>query len=390
MLKTGFKNLWLAQVFSQMGMNLLTFVLAIRVYELTHRNTVVSVLTLAFIIPAILFSTLSGTLVERWNKKTVLFLCNLSRAVAIIGFVFSSESIFWVYFLAFVISLISQFFVPAEAPLIPELVSKENLVSANSFFMMTIFVTMLAGGLLAGPLMNIFGLDKIFIILIIFFILASFFSLLIKSKKTQKTNQNLNFNLKKDLLTGLAYVRENNKVGLAMFLLVLSQTIIATFSAMLPGFADQVLKLKVTDASVYVLGPAVLGIVIGAALVSQIGKYFKPNAMINFGIISVIVSLIVLSFSKNLYLSQAFLLLLGFANAFVDVSANTILQRETDEGLRSRIYGILNTFAASAYVLPVIFSGTLADVLGVSNVFIIGAVLLFAIWFTKIRLAKLT
>ena len=73
MLKSGFRNLWFSQIFSQIGINLLTFVLAIRVYELTHRNTVVSVLTLAFIVPNIVFSAVSGILVERWQKKTVLF-----------------------------------------------------------------------------------------------------------------------------------------------------------------------------------------------------------------------------------------------------------------------------------------------------------------------------
>ncbi len=169
----GFRALWSSQIFSQTAISLLTFVLALRVYQLTGVNTAVSFLTLSFIVPQALFGLMAGIIVERYDKKMVLFWCNLIRAVLALAFLLTAETLPFVYLLAMGISLITQFFVPAEAPIIPNLVPKRELLTANGVFTMTIFVAMLLGGVLAGPMLGILGIEKVIILVFGMYMVAA-------------------------------------------------------------------------------------------------------------------------------------------------------------------------------------------------------------------------
>jgi len=62
--------------------------------------------------------------------------------------------------------------------------------------------------------------------------------------------------------------------------------------------------------------------------------------------------------------------LLGIANAFVFVPSNTILQEETSDEFRGKIYGFLNSLIGAVSLLPIIVVGGLADVFGVAKVLI--------------------
>ena len=379
---SAFRSLWSAQFFSQVGINLLTFILAIQTYNLTGKNTAVSLLTLSFIVPQALFGSLAGVIVERYNKKAVLFITNFSRALVVLLFLLTGETIFFIYFLAVLISLITQFFVPAEAPIIPTLVSKKDLVTANGVFMMTIFVTMLGGGLLAGPLLSMFGLNLTIVFVFLFYLLASY-NITQLPKQAGIPDLKRKSSLILEFIEGKNYVLEHPKIMLAMGLLVGSQTIIATLSTLLPGFADKVLKIKVNDASVFLLGPAIFGIVLGALVISKLK--ITPSKIIPVGVVGAGAGMFLLGFVPNLILAQSVLFLLGFFNALVDVSCNTILQSGTGEEVRSRVYGVLTAMGGLVFILPVLLSGTLSDLFGVNRVFNAFGLLILIVFTLKIR-----
>ena len=72
---TVFKNrafvyLWSAQALSQLASNMVLAALMATVRRTTGSDTAVAVLILTFLVPAVLFSTLGGVLVERSNAKT--------------------------------------------------------------------------------------------------------------------------------------------------------------------------------------------------------------------------------------------------------------------------------------------------------------------------------
>ncbi len=398
----SFRYLWLAQLFSQIGINLIAFVLALRVYDLTHKNTAVSVLTLAFVIPAAVFGTLAGVVVDRYDKKIVLFLCNLARAVIVLGFLFTSESIIFVVGLAFLVSLVTQFFVPAEAPAISTLVPGPKLLTANGLFTVTIFATLLSGGLFAGPFLDMFGINGTIIIISLMYFLAAFFISRIPGQtvasvirrhvnigRLAATYRNLSFRslrkLQIDFHEGLDYLRGHKRALFAVLLLVGSQAVVASSSTLLPGFADRVLHIPVNDASVLLMGPAILGILSGAVFMSQFGQRLWRGDLVNGGIFLVGAMMFLLGVVRSQVGVQLILFVLGFANGMVDVSANTSLQSETQESIRSRVYGIQTALAGAVFIVPMMLSGGFSDLFGVAKVFMAGGILIVAAWLFKIR-----
>ena len=406
----AFRTLWCGQLFSQLAINTLLFVLALRLYQATGTNTAVSGLFLAYGIPAVLFGMIAGTAVDHLDRRRVLIYCDIIRAVLVFLLFFISGNIFLVYLVTFVNALITQFYVPAEAPIIPGLVSEKNLVPANSLFTFTFYSSLALGSVVAGPLFRIFGPHWIFVLLSSFFALAALFESRLPSMASGVlgfrtvlffTISHIITRIWRKLIEGLSYVRTSHTLFDSLLLLTGTQIIFVMLGTLGPGFADRVLSIDIRDASLLIVGPAVLGILIGTVWVGNFGSRFRRNDLIKVGIIGAGISLLLLSvvvrvrglasvdnfFPQNMRLAVSFILffLLGFTNSLLDVPANSLLQEEAKGSMRGRVYGMLTTAIGGVGILPVIAGGILADVIGVGKVvFLLGAlILLYGIYRIK-------
>ena len=389
-----FRNLWLSQLISQTFLNVLIFSQLLRVYELTRSNIAVAILVLTIGIPNLFFGALAGVLVDRWDKKVVMFFAQFIRVFAIIAFIISSESVAWIYTLMFIISCVTQFWAPAEVSTIPQIIKGPKLLTANSVFTLTFFTTVIIGNILAGPILANLGAHNTYYVISAAFLLATAFVIrlpgpslkeLIYSWTTQLNksdferlfNRQLLNEIRQEFRVGIDFIKNNKKIARAIFFLGASQTLIASLSAIAPGFADKIIGIKTTDTSLLVMLPAALGMVLGALVVGQFFIKANRQLLIGTGILVCAFSLLIFSqvsliakyiLISKVILSFVILLGLGVGNAFLDIPANTILQENTTEKIRSRIYGVLTAFVGAASVLPIILAGVLSDIVGVDRV----------------------
>ena len=84
------------------------------------------------LLPAALFGLLAGVYVDRWDRRRTMIWADLIRAglVAVIPFV-ARFGIGWVYVIAFMVSSVSLFFIPAKRAIIPDLVPADELMAAT-------------------------------------------------------------------------------------------------------------------------------------------------------------------------------------------------------------------------------------------------------------------
>lgn len=384
--KRNFRNLWLGQISSQIALNMLSFVLAIRVYKETGSNAAVSLMLLSFGIPSILFGFIAGGLVDYFDKRTILVFCNVSRIVILIIFFFFSQNLFALYALSIIVSIITQLFIPAEASSIPNLVNEKLILTANSLFTVSFYLSSVVGFILAGPLIRIFGHDYIFLVMAGLLGAASFFVWQLPSVPCIKKDLT-KFSISRLFLTmkdGFSFIKNNKRVEQSLILMTFSQSLITTLAVLAPGFSDKVLSIDLNDASFLVMGPAAIGLIIGAIWVGQYGIRYLKGKIILWGILSIGLSLIGIAvvasrispvvnqilqtvYIGNLGFTFILLIMLGIFNSFVSVPANTILQEDSDTQMRGRVYGVLTSLTGGASLIPVIFSGILADVVGVSR-----------------------
>jgi len=406
----SFRFLWIAQICSQLSANMMLFLLALIVYRNTASNTAVSGLFLAHGIPALLFGMLAGTIVDKLDRRRVLIVCDLLRAVLVLGLFFFSWHLPLVYALVFLNALITQFYVPAEAPMIPRIVPSHLLMTANSLFSFTYYSSMAMGFILAGPLLRLLGNQWSLLFLVGLYTLAAYSVSHIRSHAEETIGiryilrtdlWRLVLKVIDDLKNGLAYIRSSPVLLDGLLLLTGTQITIAMLGTLGPGFADRVLEIDVRDVSLVIVGPAVLGIILGALWVGNIGFKIKPKKLIRTGILSAGTLLMLVSLTVRLRSIAGFswlfqnsvivpleivlFFLLGFANSLLDVPANSSLQKEAEGEMRGRVYGMLGAAIGGVGIVPIVIGGILADTFGVGKVILLMGFVIFGYGIWRVR-----
>lgn len=389
----SFALLMLSEFFSQLAFNMQHFVLIFLLFNMTHSNSSVSGLILSFSIPAVLCSLVSGVYIDRWSKKKVLFYGNLLRGLLIIPFIYSGLSLPVIYTLTFAIAVVTQFFVPAEYSIMPELVPKKMLVAANAIFSLGLYSSVLLGYILSGPALLILGRQNTIAVLAVLFFISTIFITLIKSKE-KKTRRgelgivSLERSVAREISEVLRFVRKTKKIINAFTILTISQSILFMFAVLGPGFMTQVLGVRVENLSLIVLAPAAVGIGLGGFLIGSYGGKlnFKILNVVGFalsGIVFIMMPYVgsisgssvvkfIEGFAKSdigvIHVAIFLAFIAGLANAMVFIPANVIIQTHTHEEMRGRVYGFLNALTGAVSLLPVALVGGLADQFGVNHI----------------------
>lgn len=397
----SFLFLWLAEAFSQIAMNMLNFILILLVFSLTNSNTAVSGIVLSFTIPSIFFGVLAGVYVDHWNKKNVLFGTNIIRFALLIFLAIFHDNLVTVYTLSFFSAIVTQFFIPAETPMIPLLVRKDLLFAANALFSMAWFGAVLVAYAMSGPFLLLFGRTNALLALSIIFLVASVFSLLIKVPKGVATKQlkaAKSFSFTVEVKKAFGAILKIRDVTHAFSLLILSQILILIISVIGPGYAKQILHINIETFPLLFVTPAVVGMAVGSYVVTKYFSRFSRHKSATLGLFFAAITIFLmpygseassrwfihfvnmfLPFHWHLHILQIMMLLafgLGFSNSFIFVPSNTLLQEQTSDEIRGKIYGALNTVASLIALIPVIIVGSLADFFGVGVVLTVLAIMI--------------
>jgi MFS family permease len=106
-------------------------------------------------LPVIIFGPLAGVLVDRWNRRRIMIVCDSLRAALVLSIPFvaiRTQNLPLVFLIAFVVFLLGMFFNTARLAVIPDLVGPGNLLEANSLLSLLgrgmTFLGLLLGGLI--------------------------------------------------------------------------------------------------------------------------------------------------------------------------------------------------------------------------------------------------
>ena len=396
-----FVLLWSAQTLSQLASNMVLAALMATTLGTTKSNTMVAVLILTFLIPAVLFSTIGGVIVERGNAKLIMLATNVVRAVGVIGFIFVAPTtqnavIPVLLLLNFVIATATAFFAPAELTSIPRIVERRHLMAANSVFVLTINATFAIGFGFLGPLvLTTLGPTAVYVLVAVMFGLAAVAVLLlppIPGEGRPKSDAGRAMQeLFAQLSEGISFVRRHRVIAWSLTYLGIASSLIGVLGAIGPGFAVDILRLSETDFF-FIMGPAGLGAIVGILFLNSYGKNIPKRLVIDIGLVAMGLTLVALSIvqpASTLFgaavgpigevLPNALRPLLsiiavvvviaifaGLEYAFVAIPSQTALQEELPPDVRGRIFGILNTLLSLASFVPVLLAPAFADLINIA------------------------
>lgn len=390
----NFLTLWSGQVFSQLADKIylvLTIAIITSYFQEADRNISVWVsgVTIAFTIPAVLFGAGAGVYVDRWSKKTVLVSTNLVRG----GLVLTLPLLLWVsrgievrqlplgfclmLVVTFLVSTLTQFFAPAEQAVIPLIVERRNLLSANSLYTTTMMASVIVGFAVGNPVLELadavveklgFGpaIGKEFVVGGSYAI-AGLLLILLRTNEQKDNNPHEAPHILEDLRDGLRYLGKNHRVRNALVQLIVLFSIFAALAVLAVRLAEMV-GMEPEEFG-FLLAAAGVGMAIGATTIGH-GRHGLSNFQLSLiGCLGMAGSLAGLSFfTEQLWGAIALITLLGIFGAVVGVPMQTTIQAETPEEMRGKVFGLQNNAINIALSLPLVLAGVAETNLGLPAV----------------------
>src|SRR6476619_5153931 len=122
------------QFVSTLGSSISAIVYPLLVLELTNSPGAAGIAAALRALPYVIFSLPAGALIDRWDRRRVMLLCDLGRALGLItipiAIWFNALSVWQLYIVAFIEGSLFVFFNIAEVAAIPRVVPKEQLTDA--------------------------------------------------------------------------------------------------------------------------------------------------------------------------------------------------------------------------------------------------------------------
>ena len=374
----NFLFLWVGQLLSIIAFWMLFLALPFYVHEITGSSLATGVVFFVQTLPRVLLSSFAGVLADRWDRKKVMILTDIIRAVLIIPifWVQSADQVWIIYVFAFVGSVVAQIFEPAKNALIPNIVPKEHLLAANGLNALSDAVTRLVGPLLGGAILNTLGLGSVIMINSFAYIVSALFLSLIiiprstKSKPVVETQSGLSrqMSIWREWRDGLQIVRANFAISSIFITIAVAMVAEGILNVLVVVFVRNVLQLNSIEWSL-VLTAQGFGWLVGSFLLGYVGRYITQLRLIELSALSTGIIILLIAHTRSFPLIICLFGIAGTVLVGFYVSAQTLLQSQVSDVYRGRVFGAYNTTQSSLLLVGIGIATVFGDWLG--SVFVI-------------------
>ena len=375
------RRLWAAQVVSVFGDFLAIFaVLSYVSFNLHASAAQVTLISVSFMIPFALIGPVAGVFVDRWNVKRTMIASDLIRAALALGLVFAG-SLWQIYAILFLLSVVSTFFVPAQSVTLRTIVPREGLLAANALVQQAFQVMRIISPALAGAMVGWFGASSCYYLDVLSFIFsASMIATLVIAREPvvpAKGSHPLKSVLN-DLLAGVKFIFTHPTISFVILAMAAGMFAVSCFGPLIAVYVRD--ELQATSLAFGIINSLIgVGMIIGTLVISRFAKEVSKTHLALWGLFTMGAFVVVLAAFKTIAAASAGMLGLGIGVIFVIVSAQTIMQGQTPMEMVGRVSSSFMAVLSIAQLVGLVISGSLAQTLGIRNLFFASAALLFLI-----------
>ncbi len=394
-----FRLLWLAQVAAQLGDKFFAFSLLLSIYSLTHLYLSDAALLLAYTIPAVFLSVPAGIYADRYDKKILMIWTNLSRGFLVLAVPalviahVAQHQVLPLYAITLIFAGVGQLFAPAEAASIPSLVGTDLLPAATSLFTVTIILTIVVAVPMASVAQGGLGLEGPYYLGAALFFGASGALWLIRSRlaapRPERGGPSLHRNAWSEITETWALIRASRILPFAFGMLTLALVTVFTIFALSAGYMQHVL-LQSPHNSYIVLMPATAGMLVAGTVLGRRPQSGVGPGNVRAGLAGAGAAMLVLGILPPILdrlhivgalVPLAILLAIGFGLGlgFVLIPCLVLIQENTEESTRGKMFGGAFLGINLAIALPLLVAGAIADAVGASDVIAVVGLLLLLV-----------
>jgi MFS family permease len=383
----NFALLWSGGLISMTGDWMLLVALPIYVYQATGSALATGAMFAAGLVPNVLFGSVAGVFVDRWDRKKTLVFGNTLLALSVLPLLVVPQTgwLWVVYAVAFVQSCFGVFNEPAENSLLPALVGDERLVSANSLNATNNNLARLAGPALAGLVVGWFGLVGVVVVDAASYLVSAALVSLISARSAPERPEEAPpadaggaaaafSGVWREWAEGLRLVG-TGRVLLTVFVVgAVTGLGEGVFLALFPPFVRVALGGGALELgwlmSAQAVGGVLGGLVVGAAAARLSPPRLLGSGAVLFGLIDLAI-FVYPSFVQSIAVGLALFVLVGVPAAGMLAGLQTLLQTSAKDHLRGRVFGALGTTQALLMLAGTLLGGALGDAVGIVPVLVV-------------------
>ncbi len=384
----NFLLLWTSQILTQVALGVFTISLAILSdkgtlnSDLQGTSTGIGLVVLISNLPALILSTVAGVVADWVYKKKIMIVVNLSRFIIVFIYILFRgwENLFVSYFVILLMNSVSQFFIPAEGATIPSIVNKKDILLANSLFSITIYGTFIFGVAGAGQFINMLGENGTFILICIMFLISTLVLLFSKIPRIETLADGKKISMKsfyKEMFSsmkdGINYIKENKIMKYVLLHIFLVQVAILTSVTLVFRIGRELFGIESNNIGAFIILPAALGAGLGFLIMNTISRERERFKIINEGVFTIGLGIVILTIVALLkhfqpgeipysfFISGFAIFVIAFGAPFVIIPPAALINEQTDENFRGRVYGIWMAIYQTLAAIPAFLFSFLVD-----------------------------
>ncbi len=368
-----FALLWCAGLISMVGDWVLRIGLPLYVFKISGSTLASSAMFVAGTLPGLLFGSIAGVFVDRWDRKPTMVIANVLQAGALLPLltVIATNHIWIVYVVVFTVSTISQFFTPAQNALLPLLVDEGQLAVANALSALNNNLARLLGPALAGLLMGLLGLSSVALIDILSFVIAAGLIMLVCNRAPSTREHPMNRGgltsmrkIVREWREGLQVILDSPSLTVLFCLIVPIMIAEGFFGTLIVPFVTTVMHGSELDFGV-LMGAQAIGGVLGSIFIARISKTMAPYRLLGicaivFGCLDLAMFYYPLSI-RGIGPGILFIGLVGIPSVGWFTARTTLLQTFTTDAYRGRVFGALGALSALIMLVSSVLAGLLGE-----------------------------
>lgn len=380
--QTNIVLLLCGKLVSLLGSSVYGFAIGLYVLKMTGSGMSFGLTLCLSLLPSVLLGPFAGVLADRFERKrTVVLMDFLSGTVVLLLFylsVYDELRLPYIYLTALCLSVFGTFFNVSMDASIPNVVDDKRLMRLNSLNQTVTSLTQVVGPILGG---FVFGFIDIKLFLLfngLSFILSAIselfidFSVKLDVRQMQERTKMTVSNVWADLREGFRFIYAQ-KILFSMFLYAVIINFLSNigFGVPVPYIINNVLHLPAGQYGM-IMGATSIGILIGSILLSVLPEIKKKYKLFFTCLLISGTTLILLGvpalpgligLNKNILFAAYFLIIfiMGVNNIIFNIPVIVMLQRETPDQYRGRVFGLFQTIVLSISPFSFVIAGLIID-----------------------------
>lgn len=368
-----FIKLCIAALISNLGDALSLMAFPLFAYKISNTISASGIVLICETIPWIILGPFIGIFIDQSNRRKVMLISDLIRAI-LVGSLFFVSSIEFLFSISFLMGIFTNAFVTARTSITPDLLDKKNLSTGIALNNIIRNVVIVGGPSLGGLILSFYEIKYLFLVDSLTFIVSFILIFLIKTELSH-SQSSIDASPWCHINQVKTFIREHSDIKTLLQLDFFKTIVEAIVAVLIIALIKNVYKL---DDSFYgiLLATNAIGILIGVYFVEKFEIIKHQKVLI--GLSALVTGLVY--FLHYFNLGSEFLLLLwffyGLSLGVRDIVPSVVLAFKVREDIRGRFYSLANALISTAYISGYFVADYLVKLIGITHVFILSGIII--------------